>query len=174
MKNSEGQSDHTEDVRPLPFGPIFLALIMSALLLVGLGGRLQQSVKEFDRATRTKLRLQELRGQSVHLDEVLTMSARMGAATGDLVWEERYLMHVPKLDDALAEAQSLMPQAFTEQGTAQTDEANQKLIAMETKAFDLVRNGETEPAQSLLASDAYQFQKTVYADGMNLLLQDLI
>lgn len=36
------------------------------------------------------LRLQELRGSIIHLDEVLTMSARMAAATGDPRWEKRY------------------------------------------------------------------------------------
>lgn len=32
----------------------------------------------------------ELRQDIIHLDEVLTMSARMAAATGDPQWEERY------------------------------------------------------------------------------------
>ncbi len=35
-------------------------------------------------------RIAELRGEIVHLDEALTMAARMAAATGDPRWSERY------------------------------------------------------------------------------------
>ena len=35
------------------------------------------------------------------LDEVLTMSARLSAATGDAKWERRYTAHIPDLDAAI-------------------------------------------------------------------------
>ena len=40
----------------------------------------------------------------VHLDEVLTMAARMAAATGDMAWEERYRSAEPNLGAAIEEA----------------------------------------------------------------------
>lgn len=48
-------------------------------------------------------RIEELRGVIVHLDEVLTMSARMAAVTGDSRWEERYRQFEPQLDAAIKE-----------------------------------------------------------------------
>src|SRR5688500_5250422 len=55
------------------------------------------------------LRVEELRGVILHLDEVLTMSARMAAATGDLHWETRYLESEPTLDAAIKETMALAP-----------------------------------------------------------------
>src|SRR5216110_3264690 len=43
-------------------------------------------------------RTEELQGTIIHLDEVLTMSARMAAATGDQQWEARYRKFEPQLD----------------------------------------------------------------------------
>src|ERR1700730_4695429 len=43
----------------------------------------------------------ELRKQIIHLDEVLTMSARMSAATGEPRWEERYRLFQPRLQEAI-------------------------------------------------------------------------
>lgn len=48
-------------------------------------------------------RIEQLRGVIAHLDEVLTMSARMAAATGDSRWEERYRQFEPQLDAAITE-----------------------------------------------------------------------
>jgi hypothetical protein len=62
----------------------------------------------------------ELRKKIIHLDEVLTMSARMAAATGDPNWEERYCLFEPQLDDAVKEIMKLTPS----QMAGQTDAAN--------------------------------------------------
>jgi DNA repair exonuclease SbcCD ATPase subunit len=102
----------------------------------------------------------------VHLDEVLTMSARMAAATGDLAWESRYRMFEPKLDAAIQEARRLAGDRFGEAYAAQTDAANLKLVEMENRAFELVRGGRPEEARATLFSPAYEDQKRIYADGM--------
>lgn len=54
-----------------------------------------------------QVRLERLQGDILHLDEVLTMSARMAAASGDLQWEDRYQKYEPKLDRAIVEALDL-------------------------------------------------------------------
>ena len=53
--------------------------------------------------------LQELQGVIIHLDEVLTMSARMAAATGDLQWEQRYRTFEPQLESAIKQAIEFAP-----------------------------------------------------------------
>ena len=115
---------------------------------------------------RISLRLLELRGMIVHMDEVLTMSARTAAATGDLRWEERYRQFEPKLDAAIKEAIALAPEAQSVEAAARTDAANIKLVEMENRAFDLVRQGRADEAGPILFSDEYKTQKQVYAKGM--------
>ncbi len=111
-------------------------------------------------------RIAQLQGRIVHLDEVLTMSARMAAQTGDLSWEERYRRFEPKLDEAIKEAEALAPEAYSGEGAAQTNAANIALVAMEDRAFDLVRQGRMGEAQAVLLSDEYEEQKRIYAQGM--------
>jgi signal transduction histidine kinase/CheY-like chemotaxis protein len=115
-------------------------------------------------------RLAELRGTIVHLDEVLTMSARMAAATGDRTWEERYRRYEPELDAAIKKMMTLEPGGAAIAASAQTDAANVKLVEMETEAFALVREGRSNDARAVLFSPDYEEQKTLYAQGMEQLL----
>jgi len=108
----------------------------------------------------------ELVGTIRHFDEVLTMSARMAAATGDLQWERRYRIYEPELDAAIGEAMSLWPDVFISEAVSKTNLANLKLVDMENRAFDLVRSGDREAAAELLYSDEYERQKKVYSTGM--------
>ena len=111
-------------------------------------------------------RMQIVRGEIVHLDEVLTMSARMAAASGNLDWETRYLQYEPQLDRAIKEALRLDPNASHGAAAARTDAANDTLVAMEHRAFELVRQGHNAEAQRLLSSGEYEAQKKIYAAGM--------
>src|SRR5215510_8141213 len=64
------------------------------------------SYRRFAETAERNLRIEELRGQIIYLDEVLTMSARMCALTADASWESRYQEFEPKLDAAIHEALS--------------------------------------------------------------------
>src|SRR6185436_4134465 len=65
------------------------------------------------------LRVTELHGVIIHLDEVTTNSARMAAVTGDKQWEERYRSLEPKLDKAIKDAERFAPSASAAQAMAQ-------------------------------------------------------
>ncbi|MEL7523409.1 MAG: two-component sensor histidine kinase, partial [Cyanobacteria bacterium J06553_1] len=110
---------------------------------------------------------QRISGNITYLEEVLTMSSRMAAATGDLSWEARYQAYEPLLVETINEAIALAPEAY-DIHARQIDEANLKLIAMETEAFELVRNKNAKQALSLLFSDSYNTQKERYATGIQL------
>jgi C4-dicarboxylate-specific signal transduction histidine kinase len=114
----------------------------------------------------TILRMQETRAEIMRLDEVLTMSARMAAASGDLDWEKRYRRFEPQLDQFIKDALRLDPEASGSAAAAKTDAANAKLVAMEHRAFELVREGNKAAAQRLLSSAEYDGQKNIYAEGM--------
>ncbi|MEM9137056.1 MAG: methyl-accepting chemotaxis protein [Cyanobacteria bacterium P01_F01_bin.42] len=113
-----------------------------------------------------QFKLKETSKDVVYLDEVLTMSARMAASTGKLGWQERYDAHVPLLDQALGEILDTLPEA-EQTNPAKTNAANDRLIAYENQAFELVRQGKSDQALSLLLSRWYRIQKIIYSQGIN-------
>ena len=136
------------------------------LTLISLGTT--NAYRALEEVSTHELRLQGLIGRIVHLDEVLTMSARMAAATGELRWEERYRRFEPELDAAIQEAGRLASESYAA-FAAETEAANRQLIAMERRAFVLVREGRREEAAAILFSAAYEQGKGVYAAGVQAL-----
>ncbi|MGB8700653.1 MAG: hypothetical protein WCD18_14650, partial [Thermosynechococcaceae cyanobacterium] len=110
--------------------------------------------------------LQDLSGEIIHLDEVLTMSARMAASTGNTKWEDRYNTYVPQLDSAISTVLKEVP-ASEQSNPEQTDIANKKLVDMETQSFALVRQGKSGAALQLLLGTQYETQKKIYSAGIN-------
>lgn len=145
--------------------PIFSIVAAASAGMVGFSAWNTWKVSQnFQTAVTKNFTLQDLSGQIVYLDEVLTMSARMAASTGDLSWEKRYLDNVPPLDEAIGEVLELAPEY--QENASQTDQANIKLIAMEERAFELVRQGQLEAALNLLLGEEYSKQKAIYNRGI--------
>jgi signal transduction histidine kinase/CheY-like chemotaxis protein len=142
-------------------GLVGIAVVLLACLALSLKAAHHYLVPNLGR----QVRLQDLSGQIRHLDEVLTMSARMAASTGDLRWEDRYWTYEPQLGAAIEELIALSPQVFAETLGEDTDEANQQLVAMEEQSFELLRAGDAEGAREVLFSPAYETQKQLYAAG---------
>jgi signal transduction histidine kinase/ActR/RegA family two-component response regulator len=138
------------------------------LTLISLGT--SNAYRALEALSTRELRLQGLIGRIVHLDEVLTMSARMAAATGEFHWEERYRRFEPELDATIQEARRLASESYAAFAAA-TDAANRELVAMERRAFALVRASRREEAAAVLFSDAYEEHKRVYAAGMQALTE---
>lgn len=141
-----------------------IAWLVTLVALVAFLWCAYDSYQRFAKASRIDLRVQELRGRIIYLDEVLTMSARMYALTGDAHWEARYHDFEPQLDDAIRE---VMTYSLGLQTSKQTDEANEALVQMEHRAFDLGRQGNLDEARAVLFSRAYNTQKKIYSDGMD-------
>ena len=144
-----------------------VSLLLTALVVTVLGVQLYHFHAVTQIMVSRQLRLKELAGTIVHLDEVLTMSARMAAATGNSRWEERYRRFEPQLDETIKEALRSAPEPQMTAAIAQMDVANVKLVAMENQAFDLVRRRELQQAQEVLFSEQYENQKLLYAEGIN-------
>ena len=122
--------------------------------------------QDFSRTRQQELRLQHLSDRATYLDEVLTMSALMNAATGDRTWEERYQEFVPQLDAVIEESMHLVPNLYASDDTQQVDLANQALIALESRSFLLVQQKQQPVALRLLLSQDYKTQKRIYAAGV--------
>jgi methyl-accepting chemotaxis protein PixJ len=147
--------------------------ISASLVLGGLSTWNIWRIYNGSRSTITdQFALEKLSGKIVHLDEVLTMSAKMAASTGDLSWEKRYNQYVPELDKALKTTLAKVP-ASIQSEAAKTDDANTKLVAMETKAFGLVQQGKSREAGQVLSGPEYVAQKTIYAQGNSRVLKQI-
>ncbi|MEA5602381.1 sensor histidine kinase [Nostoc sp. UHCC 0252] len=125
-----------------------------------------QAYYNFNNIIKHEFKLQMLSDEITYLDEVLTMSARMNAATGNAAWEQRYRQFEPQLDIAIKESIKLAPKAYQNENTQKIDAANQLLVTMEYKSFDLVNKNQKGAAQQLLSSREYETQKRIYADGV--------
>jgi signal transduction histidine kinase/DNA-binding response OmpR family regulator len=143
-----------------------VAALLTTLCLAALeGGLLWRQHEASEAVARQELHVRKLAGDIVWLDEVLTMSVRLAAATGELRWEERYRAYEPRLDATLKEAMALSPEAYLLEGKAEVDMANQRLVEMENRMLALVQKGKCEDAAQILFGD-YDKQKAIYAKGM--------
>ena len=149
-----------------PSRTIKATAILTVLLFVPQIILTWRAYEKFENITTYELKLQSLSNEIVYLDEVLTMSSRMNAATGNRMWEKRYRKFEPKLDAAIKKSIILAPKVYSSKNAKKTDIANQQLVQMEYQSFDLVKNGQKELAQALLSSEQYQSEKQKYHDGV--------
>ncbi|MEM9136716.1 MAG: methyl-accepting chemotaxis protein, partial [Cyanobacteria bacterium P01_F01_bin.42] len=118
----------------------------------------------FQSVITEEFELQKQADKIMYVDEVLTMSARLAASTGDLQWEERYQRFIPEL----AEASEKLLESVTDDIRSEaslTRNANRKLIAMESEAFELVRASKAPQALELLLGPEYKKQEAIYSKG---------
>ncbi len=151
---------------PFPLKVLTVAIFLTVFLFAGVGWHIWNLYTDFKTTQTRDIRLNELSGIIIHFDEVLTMSARMAAVTGDRKWESRYREFEPVLDAAIKEAARLAPTVFAGEAASQTDKANLLLVDMETRAFEMVRRGDREQALELLFSEEYEKQKRIYTEGI--------
>jgi len=117
-------------------------------------------------------RHERVHGEIRHLDEALTMSVTMAAASGDPRWEARYQQLVPELEAAIAEANRISLSDDVSAASAQAAAANEKLTNLELRAFALVREGDLLAARALLDGPEYQQQKKLCSDGAKKFIDD--
>ena len=164
MNPSPSGSSHTGP--RFPFRLCIAFVLAGVVILVGLTAYTRHSYQAASRVVRLESHLRDLAAMIQHLDEVLTMSARMAAFTGDQEWEARYRHFEPVLDQAIKESISLAPEAYEGAMAKQTDAANTKLVEMEHRALEHVHQGQLAEAQALLLGLEYGVQKDLYAQGL--------
>jgi C4-dicarboxylate-specific signal transduction histidine kinase len=142
-----------------------LAAALSLLVLGWLSWDAYTDYRSAKKELPVLLQVRDVRAQVIYLGEILTMSARMAAASGKPDWEARYRWFQPQLDKSIKEALRLDWHASGGEAV-KTAAANSALVAMENRAFELVRQGNQADAQRLLSSAEYEAQKLGYAEGM--------
>ena len=150
-----------------------VAVAAALCCLVGLGWAGIGTRSELHEAVQRALRVTELRGTIAHLDELLTMSARMAALSGDTRWATRYDAAEPRLDAAINEAVALATPQVAAELARTTDAANRRLVELERASLARVVAGDRAEAWALLDSQEYDGLKTIYASGIESFGQEL-
>lgn len=150
---------------------LFVAVALCFLVWLGWVGTGTRA--EMRLAAQQAVRVAELRGTFAYLDEWLTMSARMGASSGDARWVARYDEARPLLAAAIAEATALATPKVSQALTETTDEASKGLVDMERAAFARAAAGDRDGARALLDSPEFTYLQAVYASGIEAFGQDL-
>ena len=142
------------------------AFVISVSITTISGWQSWQIHSQAEEMASKHIALTEHVGTIMQYDEVLTMSARMAAATGNLSYEKRYDEFDPQLTREINEVRAILPQADIAAFVRETDEANDALVKMERQAFALTHQGKRHEATALLVSSEYMRLKNFYAGGM--------
>jgi len=147
-----------------------IASLTSALLIIVLVLNSWAATSAFRRLGEDDLELVRLAGRIVHLDEVLTMSARMAASTGSEEWAVRYRIAEPELDRAIQAAIELAPEAEST-AVQLTDQANRALVGLEQECLLAVREGRFDEARAIVFSGEYERLKDEYRRGVDSMIK---
>ena len=150
-----------------PMRILTLGLILGVTLLPILGSIVWNMYDSLLKMGTHELHLQRLIGTVAQLDEVLTMCARMAAATGNPDWEKHYREVERELDNAIVGVAINAREEYAKTYVAQTKLAHAKLIEMESLGLALVRQGRQKEASELLFSPQYDQQKALYSQGIS-------
>ncbi len=142
------------------------AATASVALLAGVTWLAVESLPALEQAQRDVAHLAADSADVRHLDEVLTMSAQMAAATGEAAWQTRYDRHAGELDEAIASLRERSREVLGQDLGSDVQQANERLVEAETAAFARVNAGDLPGARALLNADGYWRDKGVYAAGL--------
>ena len=146
---------------------LFVAALTVSLIAAVVGAGLSwQLHHRFEAVYAREVQLDEYVSQVRLFDEVLTMSARIAAATGDASYEARYDKYDAELDALIRKTASALGLGAVKQFVEQTDEANKKLVQLERHAFALMHEGRRAEATAILVSAEYVRWKGFYAAGV--------
>ncbi len=147
------------------------SVLMLAVLASAMAWTTYRNYRVIETIQHREMQIQELRGEILYLDEVLTNSCSLAAVTGEARWEQRYRQHLPRIFAAINLATELVPEARSE--LAEVDQSNEALAKREDQAFSLVREGKDRQAWELLNSDEYKRDKLAYAEGLTAFSKSL-
>lgn len=159
----------TKFAKPLLY--LIASLILTVVTIVyfsTVGWELYSKEKQ---ALAIQASIEEMIKHILHLDEVLTMSARLYTLTREKHWEDRYIQYEPELDIAIKNAATLPSSIALKRLMSKIKVANERLVAMERKSFLEMRAGRFEQAKGILFSDEYVEHKSIYSNGINKFLE---
>ncbi|WGV24289.1 sensor histidine kinase [Halotia branconii] len=149
-----------------PTSIVVATVVLTIFLFLPVTWITKQEYQQFDYLIQHEMPLNSLTERIIYLDEVLTMSAKMYANTGEVKWKQRYTLFGSELDLELNKFRKLAQHRFLTERVKTIDIANQKLVKMEEESFVLVEQGKKSEAQILLSSVQYETEKTKLGAGI--------
>lgn len=166
-------ADHDAGRTPRGLVRLFTILVLvTTATFVIFAVVLYGAYRETETQRERGLKLASLRG-ILELDEALTMSARMAAATGQKRWVDRYREQEPALARTIEGIGGLMTDAESRVALHRIRLANRTLQEIEREAIHLVLGNKPEQAWQMLQSEPYERGKTEYASALTELLDTL-
>jgi methyl-accepting chemotaxis protein PixJ len=136
--------------------------IGGSLLLTGTSTWNMWNIYNGFQSTVTKqIELQKNNGRIAHIGEVLGLSAKLSASTGDPQWEKNYHQLEPELDRLIKNVLANVSPAIRAEA-AKSDKDNQMLVALEAQSFKLVQQGKAPEALKLLMGQEYSSAESSY------------
>lgn len=117
--------------------------------------------------------MQKYHDDILHYDAILTMSAKLAASTGDVLWIGEYRTAEIRLLDAVRGVIDFSGSDDVRRRARGIDDANIKLIDMANESFDFVDSGRLDQATALLKSTEYENLKSTYSLGVEELLKSI-
>ena len=111
-------------------------------------------------------RLESNIAEMARIDEILTSSALLATATGDMIYHERYYAYVHVLDELIRQSVDMFDSDQAEDRLSKTQKANEWLVATEERALMAMQAGANPATYTLLRSDEYVRHKKDYASGL--------
>lgn len=143
--------------------PVFLlttALILTGSVFGWFIWRVEQS-KKIETLKQEILTNPSKTGDSlVYLNEILKISAQTAVTTGNLEWEKEYKKFEPQIGKKIDEIKTVLPDTMELQSINQLEDSNLELLAMEKRAFTLIRDERLDLAREVLFGAEYEAQKT--------------
>jgi len=146
------------------------ALVLTSVLSVLLGWHILDSYNDSRRIQSRDIRLLDLSWTVFHRDEILTMSARMAAYSGESKWEQQYKDFEPEIAAAFEKIATLELESQELEAVSGIENAHKRLDSIEDRAFELVRQGDRDAAVKLLSSYEYEELQHAFLTNINKLM----
>ncbi len=146
------------------------ATVAGSLILTGVSSyNIWHIYSTFKSTVTRQVELQKVSAETVSVGQILSYSVKLSATTGDPKWEKMYHEAEPELDRLLKiEMENSSPEIRAESN--KNDGAKQRLLAIETEVFELVRQGKKAEASQLLFRPEYTELDKVYYAGTSKVL----
>lgn len=148
---------------PLPSPRISIHFLgWGVFLLAVLTWIVAASYLDFRTARSQKTRMDVMVRQVTQLDQLLAAYARSGVTFGDMRSEGYYLESTLQRERVMAQIKELSPSIFTGPEALAMSAIKAEITGLENQAFDYVRAGNLNLADSLIFSAAYDDKEAVY------------
>lgn len=150
-----------------------LALILTGGVFGWFIWRIEQS-KNIATVKQEILTNPEKTGDSIiYLQEILMLTARTSAVTGNLEWEKEYKKYEPRAVDKVNEIKSVLPDNVELESVNRLEHANLELLGMEQRAFTYLRDGRIDQARGIMFGSEYEAQKAKFTAEIPNVVADL-